>query len=43
MSRDDLLATNAKIINAVGEGIKKHAPESFVIVVTQPARRHGHA
>jgi malate dehydrogenase len=36
MSRDDLLATNAKIITAVGEGIKRHAPESFVIVVSNP-------
>ena len=36
MSRDDLLATNAKIITAVGEGIKQHAPGSFVIVVSNP-------
>jgi malate dehydrogenase len=36
MSRDDLLATNAKIITAVGEGIRRHAPESFVIVVSNP-------
>src|ERR671911_21817 len=32
MSRDDLLATNAKIISSVAEGIKKHAPNSFLIV-----------
>jgi malate dehydrogenase len=36
MSRDDLLATNSKIITAVGEGIKRHAPASFVIVVSNP-------
>jgi len=36
MSRDDLLATNAKIITAVAEGIKRHAPGSFVIVVSNP-------
>jgi malate dehydrogenase len=36
MSRDDLLATNATIMQAVGEGIKKYAPESYVIVVSNP-------
>src|SRR5574341_761808 len=36
MSRDDLLGTNAKILNSVSEGIKKHAPDSFVIVITNP-------
>ncbi|HXF75320.1 MAG TPA: malate dehydrogenase [Methylomirabilota bacterium] len=36
MSRDDLLGTNAKIINAVADGVKKHAPDSFVIVITNP-------
>jgi malate dehydrogenase len=36
MSRDDLLATNAKIITAVAEGIKQHAPTAFVIVVSNP-------
>jgi malate dehydrogenase len=36
MSRDDLLGTNAKIINSVADGIKKHAPHSFVIVITNP-------
>jgi len=36
MSRDDLLATNVKIVGNVAEGIKKHAPNSFVIVVTNP-------
>jgi malate dehydrogenase len=36
VSRDDLVGTNAKIISSVAEGIKKHAPDSFVIVVTNP-------
>jgi malate dehydrogenase len=36
MSRDDLVGINAKIMSSVAEGIKKHAPESFVIVITNP-------
>ena len=36
MSRDDLIATNAGVIQQVGEGIKKHAPNAFVIVITNP-------
>lgn len=36
MSRDDLLNTNTSIIKSVGEGIKKHAPNAFVIVITNP-------
>jgi malate dehydrogenase len=36
MSRDDLVGTNAKIISSVAENIKKYAPNSFVIVVTNP-------
>ncbi len=36
MSRDDLVSTNVKIIKDVAENIKKHAPESFVIVITNP-------
>ena len=36
MSRDDLVGTNAKIISSVAGGIKKHAPQTFVIVVTNP-------
>ncbi len=36
MSRDDLLATNAKIVKACAEGIKKYAPNSVVIVVSNP-------
>ena len=36
MSRDDLLATNAKIMKSVSEGIKENAPNSFVIIVSNP-------
>ena len=36
MSRDDLLATNAKIMKIVCENIKKQAPNSFVVVVSNP-------
>ncbi|WP_187334685.1 malate dehydrogenase [Novosphingopyxis iocasae] len=36
MSRDDLLETNLKVMKAVGEGIKKHAPDAFVICITNP-------
>lgn len=36
MSREDLLSTNVKIITAVAEQIKKHAPKSFNIVLTNP-------
>jgi malate dehydrogenase len=36
MSRDDLVGINAKVIKAVGEGIKANAPDAFVIVITNP-------
>lgn len=36
MSRDDLLATNAKIMKAVCEGIKTHSPNAIVIIVSNP-------
>lgn len=36
MSRDDLLATNAKIVTSVCEQIKKTSPEAVVIVVCNP-------
>jgi malate dehydrogenase len=36
MSREDLLSTNIKIITAVAEKVKKHAPDSFNIVLTNP-------
>jgi malate dehydrogenase len=36
MSRDDLLSINAKVMKAVGDGIKQHAPKAFVICITNP-------
>ncbi len=36
MSRDDLLAINAKIVKTCSEGIKQYAPNSTVIVVSNP-------
>jgi malate dehydrogenase len=36
MSRDDLLATNAKIVRDCASAIKTHAPQSVVIVVSNP-------
>jgi len=36
MSRDDLIETNAKIVTTVGEAIKKHCPQAFVIAITNP-------
>jgi malate dehydrogenase len=36
MSRDDLLATNAKIVKTCCEGIKQYSPNSVVIVVSNP-------
>ena len=36
MSRDDLLGINLKVMKAVGEGIRQHAPNSFVICITNP-------
>ncbi|MFL6748215.1 MAG: malate dehydrogenase [Sphingomicrobium sp.] len=36
MSRDDLLGINLKVMKAVGEGIKLHAPNAFVICITNP-------
>lgn len=36
MSRDDLVATNAEVIKTVAKGIKEHAPDAFVIVITNP-------
>ena len=35
-SRDDLIQINAKIISTVAQGIKRHCPEAFVIVITNP-------
>ena len=36
MSRDDLLGINLKVIKSVGEGIREHAPNAFVICITNP-------
>ena len=36
MSRDDLLGINSKIVKQVAEGVKAHAPNAFVIVITNP-------
>jgi malate dehydrogenase len=36
MSRDDLLATNAKIVSAVAEQVKQTSPNAVVIVVSNP-------
>ena len=36
MSRDDLIETNFKVISSIGEAIKHHSPNSFVICVTNP-------
>ncbi|MBR7652109.1 malate dehydrogenase [Brucella oryzae] len=36
MSRDDLLGINLKVMEQVGAGIKKYAPEAFVICITNP-------
>src|SRR3989440_7318936 len=36
MSRDDLLGINLKVMSAVGDGIRSHAPDAFVICITNP-------
>ncbi len=36
MSRDDLLSINTKVMGSVGEGIKAHCPDAFVICITNP-------
>ena len=36
MSRDDLIGINTKVVRSVGENIKAHAPDAFVIVITNP-------
>ncbi|MEG8946980.1 malate dehydrogenase [Rosettibacter firmus] len=36
MSRDDLLVTNANIMKTVAENVKTHAPNSIVIVISNP-------
>src|SRR3546814_14643677 len=36
MSREDLLGINLKVMEQVGAGIKKYAPNAFVICITNP-------
>ncbi|MCA3266494.1 MAG: malate dehydrogenase [Tagaea sp.] len=36
MTRDDLIGINVKVMATVADAIKKHAPNAFVIVVTNP-------
>lgn len=36
MSRDDLIGINLNVMKAVGEGIAAHAPDAFVICITNP-------
>jgi len=36
MSRDDLLGINTKIMTSVADGIKTHAPNAFIIVISNP-------
>jgi len=36
MSRDDLIEVNSKIMTSVSEGIKQYAPNSFVIIISNP-------
>ncbi len=36
MTREDLIGKNADIVTQVGEGIKQHAPDCVIIMVTNP-------
>lgn len=36
MSREDLIGKNADIIRQVGKGIREHAPDSVIVMVTNP-------
>src|SRR5690606_38398222 len=36
MSRDDLIATNVKIVKSVAENVAKHSPNAIMIVVSNP-------
>lgn len=36
MSRDDLLKVNLGVMKSVGEGLRDHAPDAFVICITNP-------
>ena len=36
MSRDDLVSTNTKIMQAVSEQVKKYAPNSYILILSNP-------
>ncbi len=36
MSRDDLIATNAKIVKSVTENVIKHSPDAILVIVSNP-------
>ncbi|GLY09120.1 malate dehydrogenase [Bacillus badius] len=36
MSRDDLVSTNAKIMRSISLKVKEHAPDSFILVLSNP-------
>jgi len=36
MSREDLIGKNADIVSQVGKGIREHAPDSVIVMVTNP-------
>ena len=36
MSRDDLVSINTSVMRSVGDGIKSHCPDAFVICITNP-------
>src|SRR5437763_14233409 len=36
MSRDDLLGINLRVMEQVGAGIRKYAPNAFVVCITNP-------
>jgi malate dehydrogenase len=42
MSRTDLTAVNAAIMDAVGDGVRKHAPDATLVVVSNPLEEMTH-
>lgn len=36
MSRDDLISVNTEVMKVVAAGVKKYAPQAFIIVITNP-------
>ena len=36
MTREDLIGKNADIVSQVGKGIREHAPDSVIVMVTNP-------